>query len=169
MPAGYVLLALGRPVSRPGGHERSRATLESRDRSLGRRGGVSGTLDDCRALPHEFVLCDLLEDPRPLLERVRSEPAAVIWWSNAFFTIYSNWFFTIAERRQRYVSFINGLAETAPGLYLYGADHMNSSVNSIRADEYAVAVWHARCGRRFDTGSIPQTADSKLRARAPGE
>ena len=91
----------------------------------------------CRSLPHEFVLCDLVEDPGPVLERLRNEPAAVIWWSNAFFTIYSNWIFSIAERRQRYARFIEGLAERAPGLYLYGADHMNSSVNSIRADEYA--------------------------------
>jgi hypothetical protein len=91
----------------------------------------------CRSLPHEFVLCDLVEDPGPLLDRLNSEPAAVIWWSNAFFTIYSNWFFTIAERRQRYLRFIKGLAERSPDLYLYGADHMNSSVNSIKADEYA--------------------------------
>lgn len=94
----------------------------------------------CRALPHEFVVCDLLEDPAPLLERIRSEPAAVIWWSNAFFTIYSNWLLTIAGRRQRYEKFIKGLAEAAPDLYLYGADHMNSSVNSIRADEYALLL-----------------------------
>jgi hypothetical protein len=91
----------------------------------------------CRSLSHEFVLCDLVDDPQLLLEQVRSEPGAVIWWSNAFFTIYSNWFFTLAERRQRYLRFINGLAETAPCLFLYGADHMNSSVNSVRAEDYA--------------------------------
>jgi hypothetical protein len=94
----------------------------------------------CRSLTHEFVLCDLLEGPSPVLERLSDEPDQVLWWSNAFFTIYSNWFFTIAERRQRYARFIRGLAERAPGLYLYGADHMNSSVNSIRADEYAARL-----------------------------
>ena len=92
----------------------------------------------CRSLRHEFVCCDLLEDPRPLLDRVRPEPGAVIWWSNAFSTIYSNWFLTIDERRRRYLTWIEGLAARAPSLLLYGADHINSSVNSIRADEYAV-------------------------------
>jgi len=94
----------------------------------------------CRSLPHEFILCDLLEDPRPLLTRIRPSRNAVIWWSNAFFTIYSNWFFTIPERRERYLRFITGLAASEPDLFLYGADHVNSGVNSIRAGEYAARL-----------------------------
>jgi hypothetical protein len=99
----------------------------------------------CRSLPHEFILCDLLEHPEVLLEHIRPVPNAVVWWSNAFFTIYSNWFFTIADRRERYLRFVSGLAVSAPALFLYGADHLNSSVNSIRADEYAArlaAAWN---------------------------
>ena len=94
----------------------------------------------CRSLPHEFILCDLIEHPEVLLERIRPEANAVIWWSNAFFTIFSNWLCTIAERRDRYLNFINGLAATAPALFLYGADHLNSSVNSIRSNEYAARL-----------------------------
>jgi hypothetical protein len=106
----------------------------------------------CRSLPHEFILCDLLDNPGPLVDHVGGAPDAVIWWSNAFFTIFSNWFFTIADRRQRYLNFINGLASSAPGLFLYGADHVNSSVNSIRADEYAAQLGHE--GKTSD-GLIP--------------
>jgi hypothetical protein len=91
----------------------------------------------CRSLPHEFVLCDLLANPQALCERLKPDPSAVLWWSNAFFTIYANWLFTIAERRERYSRFIQGVACRAPAAFLYGADHVNSSVNSIRADEYA--------------------------------
>jgi hypothetical protein len=107
----------------------------------------------CRSLPHEFVLCDLLENAGPLLERVRSERNAAVWWSNAFFTIYSNWLFTIAERRSRYARFVNGLASRAPALFLYGADHVNSSVNSVRADEYAALL--GPDGRDAGDGLIP--------------
>ena len=90
----------------------------------------------CRSLPHEFLCCDLMEGPEPLLDRVQAERSAVIWWSNAFSTIYSNWFLTIDERRRRYLAWIEGLAARNPSLLLYGADHINSSVNSIGADEY---------------------------------
>jgi hypothetical protein len=94
----------------------------------------------CRSLRHEFLCCDLVEDPQPLLARLRPERAAVIWWSNAFSTIHSNWFLTIDERRRRYLRWIEGLAARAPSLLLYGADHVNSSVNSIRADQYAARL-----------------------------
>lgn len=102
----------------------------------------------------EYVWCNLLTDPAPLLERVRKEPAAVIWWSNAFFSIHSNWFHTAADRRQRYLNFINALAARAPELYLYGADSNNISVNFVQArayrdwfrqagdDELEPARWH---------------------------
>ena len=94
----------------------------------------------CRSLRHEFVHCDLLQDPRPLFERIVPGRNSVVWWSNAFFTIYSNWFFTISERRERYLRFITGLAASEPELLLYGADHVNSGVNSIRAGEYAARL-----------------------------
>ncbi len=55
----------------------------------------------CRKLPHEFVRCDLLEDAQPLFERIAPEKSAAIWWSNAFFTLYGNWHYSIAERRRR--------------------------------------------------------------------
>jgi hypothetical protein len=94
----------------------------------------------CRSLRHEFVCCDLLEDPQPLLDRLREERSAALWWSNAFSTIYSNWFLTIEERRRRYRTWIEALAARAPSLWLYGADHVNSSVNAIRAGEYAARL-----------------------------
>ena len=107
----------------------------------------------CRSLRHEFVYCDLLEDPRPLLDRVQSERSAVIWWSNAFSTIYSNWFLTIDERRRHYLTWIEGLAARAPSLLLYGADHINSSVNSIRADEYDV-LFARNCSDALNPGQF---------------
>ena len=49
-----------------------------------------------RELEHEFVCCNILTDPAPVLDRVAEEPNAIIWWSNAFFTVYGNWFYTLA-------------------------------------------------------------------------
>ncbi len=88
-------------------------------------------------LDHEYTVCDVLSDPRPLLRRVRSdvEPGA-IWWSNAFFTVYGNWIHSEAERRRRYERWIDGLTASAPQLWIYGSDHLNRSVNHIQTETY---------------------------------
>jgi hypothetical protein len=89
-----------------------------------------------RRLRHEFVQCDVLEDATPLLARVQAEQDAVIWWSNAFFSVYGNWLFDAGHRRGRYDSWIDGLAGRSPDLFLYGSDFGNSSVNDVRAGDY---------------------------------
>lgn len=89
-----------------------------------------------RALTHEFIHCDVVADPRPILEHIEPDERAVIWWSNAFFTVSSNWLRTIGERRRLYERWIDELADRNAELLLYGADHCNGSVNDIRADEY---------------------------------
>jgi hypothetical protein len=91
----------------------------------------------CRRLPHEFVCCDIVNEPQTLFARLTDEPDAVIWWSNAFFTVHSNWFYTVEERARRYENWIEGLAARCPRAALYGADHNNSSVNAVRAAAYA--------------------------------
>jgi hypothetical protein len=92
------------------------------------------------ALDHEYVHCDLLSDASQLLTRVRPERAGVIWWSNAFFTVYGNWLFTIAQRKRMFEDWILALAGRNPGLFLYGSDFSNISVNDIRAGEYVHLV-----------------------------
>ncbi len=87
-------------------------------------------------LKHEYVLCNLLMDPAPLLESITNEPSAMIWWSNAFFTMYGNWFYSIGQRKQAYDHWAKQLAEVNPHLHLFGSDFNNTNVNSIRAGEY---------------------------------
>ena len=89
-----------------------------------------------RRLRHEFVRCDLLSDVAELIALVEPEENAVIWWSNAFFSVWGNWLLYAAERKRRYEQFVEALAERNPDLFLYGSDFTNSSVNDIRAAEY---------------------------------
>jgi hypothetical protein len=91
----------------------------------------------CRGLTHEFVRCNILTEQSSLLERVRSERSSVIWWSNAFFTMYSNWSYSIEDRRKFYRQWIDALAMKCPDISVYGSDNNNISVNAIRAGEYA--------------------------------
>jgi hypothetical protein len=119
-------------------------------RELSRWGGREALRDHWQQyarLNHEYVCCNLLDDPAPLLDRMRKEPSAIVWWSNAFFTMYGNWFFTIDHRQRAYDHWIEQLAAANPRLYLFGSDYNNANVNFIQAAEY----WdqYRRAGRDY--------------------
>lgn len=87
-------------------------------------------------LEHEYLVCNLLKESNQLLARVEPEPNAVLWWSNLFFTMYSNWFYTVEERRTMYGEWLERLVGKNPDMFIYGSDYNNISVNHIRAKEY---------------------------------
>jgi len=89
-----------------------------------------------RNLQHEYILCNLYKDQSSLLAAIDNRPNAAIWWSNAFFTIYSNWLYTADERKKIYDNWLAKLAERNPGIFLYGSDYNNINVNHIRVGEY---------------------------------
>jgi hypothetical protein len=90
----------------------------------------------CRALTHDFICCDILRCPQVLTEQMVPQKNAVIWFSNAPFTVYSNWHHTLEQRKQFYEDFISRLAKRVPDILLYGADYTNTSVNCISAFQY---------------------------------
>lgn len=92
---------------------------------------------DYRQLEHEFICGDLVNDPQKVFDRMTDESRAVVWWSNAFFTVHSNWFYSVEERRRRYEAWVHGLAKYCPRASLYGADYNNISVNAVQAAAYA--------------------------------
>jgi len=98
-----------------------------------------------RLLRHEFVRCDALGDAAPLVERVVPEQDAVIWWSNAFFSVWGNWLLDLPERKRRYARWVEELAERNPDLFLYGSDFANSSVNDVQAAQYGALLRDAGC------------------------
>jgi hypothetical protein len=106
---------------------------------LERWGGAAAIRDHWqryRRLEHEYIACNLLADRQPLLDRIRREKNAVIWWSNAFFTVFSNWLYTIDQRREIYLGWVREVAGRNPDLFLYGSDFNNISVNHVRAGAY---------------------------------
>ena len=88
-----------------------------------------------RGIAHEYLQCSILA-PDALLARIEDAPGSVIWWSNAFSTIYSATHHSLEQKRAIYADWIVRLAEKAPGIFLYGSDHSNSSVNAITAGDY---------------------------------
>lgn len=92
-----------------------------------------------RRLRHTYIHCDIMARPQPLLEQIESQNGAVIWWSNAFFTMFGNWFYSQQQRREVYQNWIGQLATRNPELFLLGADDNNSSVNGIQARSYAAS------------------------------
>jgi len=89
-----------------------------------------------RNLRHEYIHCNLFRDQTALLAAMDDRPNAAIWWSNAFFTIYSNWLYTADERKRIYDDWLEKLACRNPGTYIYGSDFNNINVNHIRIGEY---------------------------------
>lgn len=107
-----------------------------------------------RRIKVEYVLCDLLTEQSELLQRIEDEPNALIWWSNAFFSVYSNWLYSTAERRQLYRGWIEKLAQKAPRIWIYGSDCHNVSVNCHTARQYL--DWFRRAeARGFDELTPP--------------
>jgi hypothetical protein len=109
------------------------------ERELNRWGGSELFLEHWqtyRELKHEYVCCNIMTDPSELLNQISDEPNAIIWWSNAFFTMYGNWFYTIDQRKRAYDHWIEQLANKNPNLYLFGSDYNNTSVNFVQAAEY---------------------------------
>jgi hypothetical protein len=89
-----------------------------------------------RALRHEYRLCNILSQTDDLLEAIEDRPGAVVWWSNAFATVFSAMRYSLEEKRRIYDRWVDGLARKAPRILLYGSDHSNSSVNCTTAAEY---------------------------------
>lgn len=89
-----------------------------------------------RNLRHEYIPCNLFRDHTSLLAAIDGQPNSAIWWSNAFFTIYSNWLYTADERKKIYDNWLEKLVERNPDIYIYGSDYNNTNVNHIRAGEY---------------------------------
>jgi len=109
-------------------------------RELDRLGGEAAFKEHWQAyrrLPHTFLQCDLLADPRPLFAHLRDEPGAVMWFSNAPFTVHSNWRYMLEERKAMYERWIDGLARLNPRMLLYGSDYANANVNCLAAGQYA--------------------------------
>ncbi|MCA9151607.1 MAG: hypothetical protein KDA92_19980 [Planctomycetales bacterium] len=108
-------------------------------RELDRWGGATAFADHWdryRSLKHEFVACDLLSQQQPLLDAMQDASGSIIWWSNAFFTMYGNWLYTVPDRHAAYEHWIGELAARNPRLFLLGSDDNNTCVNAIQADEY---------------------------------
>lgn len=92
-----------------------------------------------RKLNHKFLNASILADQQQIIDKIDKAPNAVIWWSNAFFTIYSNWFFTPTDRQKVFEQWIQALAEKNPTLFIYGSDFQNISINHINAADYLTA------------------------------
>jgi hypothetical protein len=118
-------------------------------REVDRWGGVHSFSEHWQAyreLEHEFICGDVLSNASLLVSRIRDEPGAIIWWSNAFFTMYGNWFYGLRERQQAYERWIEQLVKRNPRLYLLGSDFININVNSVQAAEY----WAQYCRSEAD-------------------
>jgi hypothetical protein len=84
----------------------------------------------------EYLSCDILTEHDRLLDSINAQDNSLVWWSNAFFSVHSNWFYSTAQRVDYYRQWIGKLASKTPQLLLYGSDCHNVSVNCYPAGQY---------------------------------
>lgn len=92
--------------------------------------------DRYKTLNHQYLHCNLLADKQKLFNEVAKYKQPYLWWSNAFFTVYSNWFLGFDERRAIYEKWITALAASSPGCRVNGSDYNNTGVNGFTAKTY---------------------------------
>lgn len=90
----------------------------------------------CCKLPHQYLHCDLLDKKELLLKEIARYDKSYIWWSNAFFTIFSHWYYSASERKEQYLQWIKALTQVSPNCQINGADHNNIAVNGLNAKQY---------------------------------
>ncbi len=86
--------------------------------------------------PTRFLEVDLLSERRSLIAALEDDESAAFWFSNAFFSLVSNWLHPASSRRAVYRGFLAELAAKAPRLWLYGSSSDNVAVNHVQAGEY---------------------------------
>ena len=106
-----------------------------------------------RRLNIEYVHCDILRQHDRLLDCINAQDNSLVWWSNAFFSVHSNWFYTTGQRVDYYRQWIKKVSEKAPELLLYGSDCHNVSVNCYPAGQYR--DWFEPALREADGGLKP--------------
>lgn len=89
-----------------------------------------------RRLNIEYVHCDILTEHDRLLKQINAQDNSLVWWSNAFFSVHSNWLYSTEQRVDYYRQWIGKVSEKAPELLLYGSDCHNVSVNCYSASRY---------------------------------
>jgi hypothetical protein len=89
-----------------------------------------------RSLTHIYVRCDLWSQRERLIELMGKSNSEIIWWSNAFFTIYGNWKYDIPERKQAFQEWMTALSNKNRDLVIYGSDHINTSLSGLNVEEY---------------------------------
>lgn len=102
-----------------------------------------------KSLSYRFIQGDFIHNNQPLLHEIIDSSSSLIWWSNAFFTISSNWLMSIEDRRLAFSQWIEQLATKAPLCRLYGADYNNTPINEIAAANYANELTQ-RLEQQFD-------------------
>ncbi|RDD61888.1 hypothetical protein [Ferruginivarius sediminum] len=123
---------------RPGTLDRD-LIREGWTRELDIWGGAEAFRDNwraCRALPHQYVQCDLYGQSQPLLSTLSPEPNSVLWWSNAFHSLNAVWHYEREARERIYHRWLADVAAINPHITLYGTDVDNLGIGGTRVRDH---------------------------------
>ena len=112
---------------------------EKWDREIDRWGGARIFASHWRryaGLRHDFVLCDVIRAPGPLLDCLEDSPGSVIWWSDTFYSASVSWLwlFDQSEVETAWRHWLGGLSGRCPDLLSIGVDLDNRNISGVTVE-----------------------------------
>jgi hypothetical protein len=109
------------------------------DKELERWGGEDSFAqhwNKYKKLNHEFIHCDICEDPSKIINKISGQGIEVIWWSNAFHTVNAHYLRGLQGVEKCYNDWVEGIYKKNPNIYIFGKDYLDRPVEGGTIKEY---------------------------------
>ena len=85
-----------------------------------------------KKLKHNFIYCDLLENPEKVTNSIDNTENSYIWWSNAFHTVTAHYTRSLEDLKNHYNNnWIRAIENKNSNITCFGTDIMNNKITNI--------------------------------------
>lgn len=84
-----------------------------------------------KTLKHNFIHCNLLQNPEILINKITQEGNSIIWWSNVFHTVTAHYTRSLSDLTEHYNTFIKSVIDKNSNLTVFGTDILNKKFEGI--------------------------------------
>lgn len=85
-----------------------------------------------KKLKHNFIYCDLLENPEKLTNSIDSTEGSYIWWSNAFHTVTAHYTRSLEELKNHYNNnWVKEIESKNSNIICFGTDILNNKLRNL--------------------------------------
>ena len=92
--------------------------------------------ENYKTLDHEYIYCDVCENPEKLTNKIVGNGTQVIWWSNVFHTVNAHYLRGLQGVKTCYNKWISQINSKDNNMYIMGKDYLNRPVEGSTLEEY---------------------------------